>query len=240
MDKKIFRLSLNYNENLLFYNEQEYLMKYFGKNEQYIIMHYLLYKVYNLDRTVRADNPKKIMTDKQIKEMFKQIVKKNYQFDGNMEILDNIGVYFRMSFSNSGKIILFLETLQPVIKKSINFFYVKDIPKQLISNCMPNLFPILKKKYNYLSVFLRLRKYNRSKKNRFYEEEKALREIEYNLKYSKLIKNKKNNMNNITRNESAYKGRSSKSSNELNKVEENILKNISLSSEKKRIKMTKK
>ena len=234
MDKKKFRLSLNYNEYLLFYDEQEYLMKYFGKNEQYIIMHYLLYKVYNRDRTVRADNPKKIMTDKQIKEMFKQLVKNNYQFDGNMEILDNIGVYFRMSFSNSGKIVLFLETLQPVIKKSINFFYVKDIPKQLIPNCMPNLFPILKKKYSYLLVFLRLRKYNRSKKNRFYEEEKALREIEYNLKYSKLIKNKQNNLNNITRNESAYKGRSSKSSNESNKVEENILKNISLSSEKEK------
>ena len=234
MDKKTFRLSLNYNEHLIFHDEQEYLMKYFDKNEQYIIMHYLLYKVYNRDRTVIADNPKKIMTDKQIKEMFKQLVKNNYQFDGNMEILDNIGVYFRMSFSNSGKIVLFLEKLQPVIRQSINFFYVKDMPKRLIPNCMPNLFPILKKKYKYLSVFLRLRKYNRSKKYGFYEEEKALREIEYDLKDSKNIKNKKNNMNLNTRNESEYKGRSSKSSNESNKVEENMLKNISLSSEKEK------
>ena len=227
MDKKIFRLSLNYSEHLLFQDEQEYLMKYFVKNEQYIIMHYLLYKVYNRDRSVIADNPKKIMTDKQIKEMFKQLVKNNYQFDGNMEILDNIGVYFRMSFSNAGKIILFLEKLQPVIRKSINYFYVKDMPKRLIPNCMPNLFPNLKKKYKYLSVFLRLKKYNRSKKYGFYEEEKALREIEYDLKYSKLIKNKKNN-------ENEYKGRSSKSSIESYKIEENILKNISLSSEKEK------
>ena len=234
MDRKTFRLSLNFKENLLYQDEQEYLMKYFGKNEQYIIMHYLLYKVYNHDRTVIADNPKKIMTNKQIKEMFKQLVKNNYQFDGNMEILDNIGVYFRMSFSNSGKICLFLEKLQPVIKKSINYFYVKDIPKHLIPNCIPNLFPNLKNKYKYLTVFLRLRKYNRSEKYGFYEEEKALREIEYNLKNSKLNKNKNNNMNANTHNESEYKGRSTNSSNESNKVEENFLKNISLSSEKEK------
>ena len=139
-----------------------------------------------------------------------------------------------MSFSNSGKIILFLEKLQPVIRNSINFFYVKDMPKRLVPNCIPNLFPILKKKYKYLSVFLRLRKYNRSKKYGFYEEEKALREIEYDMKYSKLIKSNKNIKNHNTHNESEYKGRTSKSSIESNKVEENMLKNISLSSEKEK------
>lgn len=241
MNKKIFSLSLNYNEFLLIQDGQEYLMKYFDNNEQYIIMNFLLYKVYDYDKSVIADNPKKILTNKQIKEMFKQLVKNNYKFDGNMEILDNIGVYFRMNFSNAGKVILFLEKLKPVLNSKINYFYIKDIPKYLIPNCMPNIFPNLKKKYKYLDIFLRLKKYDKIKKFGLYEVEKAIKELEFidknkskSIEYNKY--NKYNLLNSNNNNEELIKNGIENnnyinSSNESNKPDEIFLENISLSSE---------
>ena len=231
MNKKKFKLSISYNEFLLFYNNQEYLMKYLVTNEQYIIMNYLLYNVYNRDKCVIADNPKKILKDDQIKAMFSQLVKNNYLFEGTMEILDNIGVYFRMSFSNSGKNIIFLEKLKPVVYPKIYYLYAKDIPKKLLPNCIPNLFPVLKEKIKYLVIYLKSKKYNKIKRIEYLADEKDLKDLELDTNsntFNKIIKNNNNENSNII-----------KSSEDSNKLDENFVDYISSSSDKEDISQNK-
>ena len=232
IDKKKFKLSINYDEFLLSNDEQEYLIKYLGNNEQYIIMNYLLYYVYNNDNIVIAENPKKILTNEQIKTMFNQLVQNNYHFNGTMEVLDNIGVYFRMSFSNSGQEVIFLEKLKPLIKSKINYLYIKDIPEDLLPNCIPNIFPNLNGKNKYLTIYLKDKKYNKSKKFEIYDEKKK-KDLEFNSNNNSKIfgYRKNNNYNHLMRNvkDNSF---NMKSSSDTNKYEENILDNITLSSDK--------
>ena len=232
IDKKKFKLSINYDEFLLFNDDQEYLMKYLGNNEQYIIMNYLLYYVYNNDKTVIAENPKKILTKEQIQTMFVQLVQNNYQFTGTMEILDNIGVYFRMSFSNSGKEVIFLEKLKPVIKSNINYLYIKDLPEDLFPNCIPNIYPNLNRKIKYLTIYLKGIKYKRLKKFDSYDEKKN-KDLKFNSNNNSKIFGfrKNNNYNHLMKNVKDNSGNMDNST-DTNKLEENILDNITISSDK--------
>ena len=229
MNKKKFQLYTKYNEFLLTQDNQEYLLKYLENNQQYIMMNYLLYFVYNKDECVMAENPKKMLKDEQIKAMFTKLVENNYLFDGTMEVLDNIGVYFRMSFSNSDKKVIFLEKLKPLIKSKIDYLYIKDMPDNLIPNVIPNIFPIIKNnnKYRYLYLYLSTKKYNgiKIRKYELYEDSKNNEDLELDTNNNKtkkydFIKNNKNNFN------------ISKSSHESNKEINNILGNITLSSNK--------
>ena len=223
MNKKKSQLYAKYIDFLLTQDNQEYLLKYLENNEQYIIMNYLLYFVYNNDRCVIADNPKKLLKNEQIRAMFNKLVENNYLFDGTMEVLDDIGVYFRMSFSNVGKKVVFLEKLKPVIKNKIYYLYIKDIPNNLLPNIIPNIFPILKNnmkyKYRYLCIYLNKIKYNRIKKYQLYEEIKNTKDFELNNKDN--IAKKNDFMINSDR---------SKSSSESNKENNIMLNNIYLSS----------
>ena len=212
MNKKKFALTIKYNEFVLFYDEQEYLIKYLGNNEQYIIMNYLMNFVYDKDKCVNAySHQSKILKKDQIKSMFSQLVQNNYLFDGTMEILDNIGVYFRMSFSNTGKNNILLEKVKPVINTKINYLYIKDVPKKLVPNIMPNIFPVLKKKIKYLIIYLKSIKYNQKRTFENFEEEKNIKEIELNPNTKNI-----NNLKIIN-----------SSSNESNKLDDNFLENIS-------------
>ena len=230
MDKKKFQLYTNYNEFLLTQDNQEYLLKYMQNNEQYIMMNYLLYFIYNKDKCVLAENQKKMLNNKQIKTIFTRLVKNNYVFDGTMEIVDNIGVYFRMSFSNSDKKIIFLEKLKPLIKNKIDYFYIKDMPGNLIPNVIPNIFPILKNdiKYKYLHIYLNAKKYNEIKirKYELYEDNKN--KVDLELSSNNNNKKKYDFINNNNKNNSNI----SKSSHESYKENNNILGNITLSSNK--------
>ena len=230
MNRKRIQLTTKYDEFKLFNDNQEYLLKFLDFNEQYIMMNYLLYYVYDIDKSTVIVNAKKIATNKQIKTMFFQLLKNNYKFDGTLEILDNIGVYFRMVFSNTGKNNIFLEKLKPVIKSEIRYLYIKDVPKYLIPNCLPNIFPVLNINVKYLLIYFKNIKYNKIEKIESYEEEKKnIKDIDLNNNYfSKRFK-----LNNLTKNQSDSSNLN-KSSSEANKFYENIniLENISLSTDK--------
>jgi hypothetical protein len=120
--------------------------------------------------------------------MFEHLVQNQYQFSGTMEIIDNIGVYCRMNNSNFGKESIFLEKNNPLLKEKINYFYIKDIPKDLLPNCCPNIFPNLTEKIKYLKIYINSQKYNRSKIIELYEESN-IKEIKFN---SNIINNRNN------------------------------------------------
>ena len=230
MNKKSIQLSLKYDEFKLFSDNQEYLLKFLDINEQYIIMNYLLYYIYNFDKCSIVENSKKMATNKQIRTMFFQLLKNNYKFDGTLEILDNIGVYFRMVFSNTGKNVIFLEKLKPVLKPEIKYLYIKDVPKYLIPNCLPNLFPVINKKIKYLLIYLKSIKYNRIVDLEFFEEKKFSKELDLSKKYF----SKKFKPNNLTRNKKE-RSFTKKSSSEASKYNENqniLDNNLSSSTDK--------
>ena len=72
MNRKRIQLTTKYDEFKLFNDNQEYLLKFLDFNEQYIMMNYLLYYVYDIDKSTVIVNAKKIATNKQIKTMFFQ------------------------------------------------------------------------------------------------------------------------------------------------------------------------
>ena len=225
MNKKKFKLSITYNEFLIFQDNQEYLIKYLRNNEQYIIMNYLLYFIYDKDKSFIAKNPKKILNNEEIKKMFFQLEENKYHLDGNMDILDKIGVYFRMSFSNLGKNIIFLEKLKPIINTKINYLYIKDIPKNLIPNCIPNIFPSFEKN-KYLRIYFKSKKNNEIKLfDSYKEKDEDLNEM----------KIKSNNSKNFIFNNKLLKSKSEssylRSSEGPSKLDDNFLGNVHFSSE---------
>jgi len=161
MNNKRCRLTLRYYDHLLFYNNQEYLIRYFGKTEYFIIINYLLFFVYDKDIETISKIKKKIVSYKEIQIMFNDLLKNNYNFTGTMEILDDIAVYYRYSginMSNLSKMLVNLENVKPVFEKKIKYLYAKDVPPLSFPNSYPNLFPLIGVIFDYIKKYLKMRK----------------------------------------------------------------------------------
>lgn len=214
MNNKRCQLTSRYYDYLLFYNQQEYLIRYFDKNEIYIILNYLLYFIYNKDIKSVVKNKKKILSDGEILNMFNNLIKSNYNFLGTMEIFDEIAVYYRnmgLSNINLSKFIT-LENIKPVYGEEIHYKYAKDIPTLSFPNCYPNFFPLVGVMLNYIKKFLNVRKFLKLKTN---NGDNINKNTNLNLSLSKKDKSyyyKKNNKN---------------KKNKIN--DDNILMNLSLS-----------
>ena len=161
MNNKRCQLTLRYYDHLLFYNNQEYLIRYFGKTEYFIIINYLLFFVYDKDIETISKIKKKIVSYKEIQIMFNDLLKNNYNFTGTMEILDDIAVYYRYSginMSNLSKMLVNLENVKPVFEKKIKYLYAKDVPPLSFPNSYPNLFPLIGVIFDYIKKYLKMRK----------------------------------------------------------------------------------
>lgn len=161
MNNKRCQLTLRYYDHLLFYNNQEYLIRYFGKNEYFIIINYLLFFVYNKDIESISKIKKKIVSYKEIQIMFNDLIKNNFNFTGTMEIFEDIAVYYRYSginMSNLSKMIVNLESVKPVFDEKIKYLYAKDVPPTSFPNSYPNLFPLIGVIYSYIKKYLKMRK----------------------------------------------------------------------------------
>ena len=161
MNNKRCQLTLRYYDHLLFYNNQEYLIRYFGKTEYFIIINYLLFFVYDKDIESISKIKKKIVSYKEIKLMFNDLLKNNFNFTGTMEILDDIAVYYRYSginMSNLSKMLVNLENVKPVFDEKIKYLYAKDVPPLSFPNSYPNLFPLIGVIFGYIKKYLKMRK----------------------------------------------------------------------------------
>lgn len=161
MNNKRCQLTLRYYDHLLFYNNQEYLIRYFGKTEYFIIINYLLFFVYDKDIESISKIKKKIVSYKEIKIMFNDLIKNNFNFSGTMEIFDDIAVYYRYSginMSNLSKMLVNLENVKPVFEEKIKYLYAKDVPSHSFPNSYPNLFPLIGVIFEYIKKYLKMRK----------------------------------------------------------------------------------
>jgi hypothetical protein len=159
--------TLKYYDTLLFYNQQEYFIRYFRKNESYIVLNYLFYFVYDKDIETVVKNKKKILSKQEIINMYNNLLKSNYNFIGTMEIFEEIAVYYRNIGINNINLSKFmtLENIKPVHGEKIKYLYAKDIPTQKFPNCYPNVFPLVGVMLNYIKIYLNDRKYLKLKTN---------------------------------------------------------------------------
>ena len=142
VDNKKTKFSLDYFEYLTLYNKQEYLIKYFIKEEIYIIMNYLLYIVYGNDIATKVNKSKKLLSIDEIKSMFNDLVNNNYKFKCSKEITKDIGTSYNYKDENLQKrnTISNLENIKPIYNEKIIYKYAKDIPNSQISNCIPKYY----------------------------------------------------------------------------------------------------
>ena len=161
MNNKRCQLTLRYYDHLLFYNNQEYLIRYFGKSDYYIIINYLLFFVYNKDIESISKIKKKIVSFKEIKIMFNDLISNNSNFAESMEIFNEIVEHYRYSginISNLSKMIVNLENVKPVFDEKIKYLYAKDVPPLSFPNSYPNFFPLIGVIFQYIKNYLKMRK----------------------------------------------------------------------------------
>ena len=205
MQNKRCKLTLRYYDNIYFYNSQEYLIRYFNRNEIFIIMNYVLYFIYNRDIHSTVKIKKKILTDNEILNMFNNLLKSNYNFFGTMEIFEEIGVYYRnveVNNSNFSKIFCNLNKVKPLFEEKINYLYAKDIPFLQFPNCFPNFFPLEGVMLNYIKKYIEIRKFQKLKDNKS-NNNKNMKEKENNMKYVKEKKKRENNDNKMKKNDNS-------------------------------------
>ena len=175
INNKRCRLTLRYYDNLYYYNHQEYLIRYFNGNEIFIIMNYVLYFIYDKDIHSVSKIKKKVISDKEIINMFNNLIKNNYNFLGTIELFEDIAVYYRNSVvgtSNISRILFNLQNVKPIFDEQIHYLYAKDVPTLLFPNSIPNFFPLEGIMLDYIKQFLKLSKFTKLKFNNIIDKDK--------------------------------------------------------------------
>ncbi len=124
---KNLKLLSKFHDYLIYYDDQEYLIKYFFSNEYFIIMNYLLFYIYDEDKLTKIKNFKKFISEGEIKRF--------------------------ISSNNT-----FFDNFKSILKSKAKYLYMKEIPKKLIPNCTPNLFPNVKLPSINLKIYINKRK----------------------------------------------------------------------------------
>ena len=225
MQKKRCKLTLRYYDNIFFYNNQEYLIRYFNRNEIFIIMNYVVYFVYNKDiRSIIKNNiKKKIISDEEIENMFNNLIKSNYNFLGTMEIFEDIAVYYRnvvMNNSNLSHMFFNLDNVKPILGQEIHYLYAKDVPVLQMPNSYPNFFPLEGVMLNYIKKFIKLRKFEKLKYNKIKNKSGEGTGVKFCRLENNENKNKGND-NNILMNLSLSMSKDKKVNDEKSESEEN-------------------
>ena len=200
INKKKCRFNLIYHEYLYINNTQEYLIRYFTKNEIYIIINYLLYIIYDKDIATISKSAKKILTYTEIKNMFNNLVNNNYNFVGTMEIMNDIAVYYKHKGNNKpiqNKNISNLDKVKPIYVEKIKYIYAKDIPNSEFPNCFPYYYQLGKDLFNCIKDYVKKRKF--MKINRLSQNTQLLKDIKKS-KLKKTYYNKELAAGNILRN----------------------------------------
>ena len=241
INNKRCKLTLRYYDNLYYYNHQEYLIRYFNRNEIFIIMNYVLYFIYDKDIHSVNKYKKKIISDKEIVNMFNNLIKNNYNFLGTMEIFEDVAVYYRnavVGTSNISRIFCNLEKVKPIFDEEIHYIYAKDVPTLLFPNSVPNFFPLEGIMFDYIKQFIRIRKFKKLKVNNIIDKDKyiinpILRKSGKN--FFKKLNSKKNikNDNNILMNLSL----SLSKENNINDKQTESEENKNLHNSKRRLKI---
>ena len=126
-------------------------------------MNYLLYQIYSKDEFVISKNlSKKKILDESIIKSFNKLTENNYIYKKNIEIQEGDQNYSRNKKNNPKRKKEYFESinLKRILKPNIDYIYIKDIPKYLVPNCLPNLFPNLTILSLNFKIYINFRKNN--------------------------------------------------------------------------------
>ena len=202
LEHKKCALTSRYNDCLLCYNKQEYLINYYKGSDAIIILKYLLYVHYNLDPYIYNKFQKC-----NIYEKTQYIISK----------------YNEIILTNNNNL---HNNIKPILPKKIKYFYIEEIPKQKISRLIPNYYVQGAEILSVLENFIKNRKFIKLSNN--LDQEKLKKKEKNNQKEKENIKIKKNenDENNNSENNNSINGNCfinsllSNSSSNTNKVQE--------------------
>ena len=163
MNKNIknYKLIARFRDSVLFNDDQEYLMRFFSNDEIYIIMNYLLYQIYDKDDSVISKkNNKKTLYNEILMYLSNKLEDNSSIIKEDFNIRENEELYTKYLIYNLLEKDDYLKNLKPLLKKKIEYLYITNVPKYLIPNCSPNIFPNLSIQSNNLKLYLYLRKDN--------------------------------------------------------------------------------
>ena len=159
------RLSINFYEYDIYYNENEYLIKLFSRYEYYVAMKYLLAFVYDKDAYSHFSKNEYRYKTKIVMKRFQYFVNNKYtiQYDENEnnilesyikkksnEDISNIFLHKQTPpFILKSKNLIYLSEYQKLkipkiidffFRKKPKFYFIKDMPKERIPNAKPNYY----------------------------------------------------------------------------------------------------
>ena len=163
------RLSVNFYECNLFYDENEYLMRFFRRYEYNVMMRYLLAFVYDKDSYSHCSKEEYRHKNKNVIKKFQYMVNNNYIYDNDLENISSERFFQmnlnRKSFPNPRKSInqkispfflkrknlLFLyeyetsnknKIRENLFKKIPKYYFIKDLPIEKVPNCIQNFYSL--------------------------------------------------------------------------------------------------
>jgi hypothetical protein len=188
------RLSVNFFECNILYNENEFFIKYFKRFEYNVMMRYLLAFVYDKDIYAHYSKEEYRNKNKSVFRKFQYMVNNNYVYDNYDNELENISSEkwfknrrrnfptFKSSINQKispfflkRKNLLYLYEYETSYKNKIRedlfskvpkYYFIKDVPSQKVPNCVQNFYSL-----GYFMNSL-LKKYLFYKKYSTYKEEK--------------------------------------------------------------------
>ena len=182
------RLNLNFLENNYFLNNNEYLIKAFGRDEFRIVMRYLLGYIYINDTSSKGLTNKNYHKKKIVLNEFNYYILNNYKIietekdaiDGNIPTTGRKGIDLAL-LDNLLNLELNAEINKfdyPFLKWPNNHFLIKDMPKELIPNSIPNYY------FDGNSIFVLLRGYHIYRK--FNIDINSMNKIHLNIFFDKI------------------------------------------------------
>ena len=142
------KFNINFLETNIFLSENEYLIKSFKKNEIRIILRYLLGYIFIKDENSQSLIDKYNHKKKNVYDEFFEFIKNNYTSNDSEDKTNNIQDSQRISEESMiiTKNLLILSTNSERDKinypflKSSNYFLIKDMPKTMVPNSIPNYY----------------------------------------------------------------------------------------------------
>ena len=149
----------------LLYDNQEYFLKYFNKDESKSYLEYLLYVIYNKDSSVKSKRASCLKKDiNKIKGEFNQYIIKNvfeakrliFSRDLNKYIPNVSSKIYEKTQEKLSRIAIpkYQLIIKPILTKKINYYYIKDVPNIKIPKTIPNYSNYDKQLYLLIKSFL--------------------------------------------------------------------------------------
>ena len=166
-NSKKSRFNINFLENNIFLSENEYLIKTFNKKEMKIVFRYLLGYIFIKDKYSLCKSDRYNHKTKIVYSEFFDYIENNYTLiDPDNQINPILTNQKNIRENNSFRNNLLTLSLNAEIDKIIypflktpNYFLIKDMPKKLVPNAIPNyyfngnIFHILLKKSAFYKKF---------------------------------------------------------------------------------------